>query len=307
MQRRDFLIRTPACALALAGTPWPWLAAQQISLEKGAPTPLPIPEAHFPDRLHLFIWRNWELANTGRLAEVLGTTPARVLELGASMGLPKKVELTSDQLRRIYITVVRQNWHILPDAQLMQLLGWNSKEYEYHLKEDDFLWVKLGLLKPRCEPLKYSEPSPEAKRRAQQIKRLVEETMGPSINQNGEPAFAFVQQLSSSKLAPLRNAESRPREKEVDLSRGWVLARPRDNSGIPLILVERFRIYLAQAMGCEARLGAGTRVVSFEVSPALGQASGSFESKSGKGKHSRFRERPRGSTPGNLLPSGPDG
>jgi hypothetical protein len=282
MHRRDFLICTPLGALALSSPLRPWLAAQQIPLEKGTPTPEPIPEPHFPDRLHLFIWRNWELANADRLAQVLGTTRAKVLDLGASMGLPRKAELTHDQLRRIYITVIRQNWHILPDEQLMQLLGWGSKEYEYHLKEDDFLWIKLGLLKPRCETLRYEEPSPEAKRRAQEIKRLVEETLGSSINQGGEPAFAFVQHLSSAKPIPSRDSKSRPAENEVDLSRGWTLVRPAEDSGVPLNLVERFQSYLEHAMTCEARLGAeekktGARAMGFSLSPALGKVSGCFE------------------------------
>jgi len=282
MKRRDFLIRTPIGALVLADS-WPsLLQAQQISLERGTPAPEPIPESHFPDRLHLFIWRNWELANADRLAQVLGTTRAKVLEVGASMGLPEKAELTQDQLRRIYITVIRQNWHILPDEQLMQLLGWDSKEYEYHLKEDDFLWIKLGLLRPHCETLRYEEPSPEAKRRAQEIKRLVEETLGSSINQRGEPAFAFVQQLSSAKPIPSRDSRSQPSENEVDLSRGWTLIRPAEDSGVPLTLVERFQGYLEHAMTCEAHLGAeeqktGARAMSFSLSPALGKVTGCFE------------------------------
>jgi hypothetical protein len=232
--------------------------------------------------LHLFIWRNWELANTDRLAQVLGTTRAKVLEVGASMGLPKKAELTPDQLRRIYITVIRQNWHILPDEQLMQLLGWDAKECEYHLKEDDFLWIKLGLLKPRCEPLRYEEPSPEAKRRAQEIKRLVEETLGSSIHEVGEPAFAFVQQLSDAKPILSRDSRSRPVENEVDLTRGWTLARPAKDSGIPFALLERFQSYLERAMACEARLGAEgksseARAMRFSLNPELGKAAGCFE------------------------------
>src|SRR5579875_1002623 len=94
-------------------------------------------------------------------------------EAGASMGLPKKITLSDDQLRRSYITVIRQNWHILPDEQIVQLLGWSFQEYEYHLKEDDFLWAKLGMLKPHCETLHYEVPSSEAKRRAAEIRRLV--------------------------------------------------------------------------------------------------------------------------------------
>ena len=74
----------------------------------------PIPEPHFPNRLFLFVWRNWELANTDRLAKVLNTSERSVLKLGAMLGLPEKQRLTHDQLRRIYTTVIRQNWHVLP-------------------------------------------------------------------------------------------------------------------------------------------------------------------------------------------------
>jgi hypothetical protein len=282
MRRRDFLNRAPLCALALADA-WPsWPAAQDRSAEKGVPAPEPIPEPHFPDRLHLFIWRNWELANTDRLAQVLGTTPEKVLQIGAAMGLPKKAELTENQLRRIYITVIRQNWHILPDEQLMQLLGWDSKEYEYHLKEDDFLWIKLGSLKPRCDVLRYKEPSPAAKRRAEEIRRLVEEALGPSINEPGEPAFAFVELLSDAKPVRSRNPQNQPSENEVDLTRGWILMRPMGDSGVPLTLVEKFQAYLEQAMACEVRLGAEerraeARAISFALSPALAKGTGGFE------------------------------
>lgn len=210
MRRRDFLSQGPLGALVLASSQPARLLAQSISIEKGSPEPAPIPEPHFPDRVHLFIWRNWELANTDRLAAVLGTTPENVLQAGASMGLPEKRALTEDQLRRIYITVIRQNWHVLPDAQIMQLLGWNPKEYEYHLKEDDFLWAKLGMLKPRCPKLNYAAPSPQAKRRAAEIKRLVEETFGSSIHNAGEPPFAFIEQLSRPQAsAPAAHGQAR--------------------------------------------------------------------------------------------------
>lgn len=71
-----------------------------------------IVESHFPNRMCQFIWRNWELVNTERIAAALGTSPRNVLRLGAAMGLPAKRELRDDQLRRIYVTVIRQNWHI---------------------------------------------------------------------------------------------------------------------------------------------------------------------------------------------------
>jgi len=55
MNRRDFLQLPPLALL--------------LPLVSAAP---PITETHFPDRLHQFVWRNWELANTARMAEVAG-------------------------------------------------------------------------------------------------------------------------------------------------------------------------------------------------------------------------------------------
>lgn len=281
MDRRKFLEQGAVYAYLLSQPFLGRLEAQEVPIEQGAPTPPPIPEPEFPDRLHLFVWRNWELANTDRMAQVLGTTPENVLKIGASMGLPEKIEISADHLRRICVTVIRQNWHVLPDSQLMELLGWSPQEYEYHLKEDDFLWIKLGMLKPKCEQLRYSPPSPEARRRAEQIKETVRKTMGGLINDKGEPAFAFIQQLSSTKIASQLDPSSKPSESEVDLSRGWVLLAPSPSSGVPLDLMKDFQAYLAAAMGSQVSLveakGSGSKVIRFEIDPSFSQASGSFE------------------------------
>ncbi len=62
-----------------------------------------------------------------------------------------------EHLRRGYVTVIRQNWHLLPDRQIIQLLGWTPEKYSYILKEDDFLSEKLGP-KPACEPVVWASP-----------------------------------------------------------------------------------------------------------------------------------------------------
>ena len=138
MRRRDFLSLPPALYLLPGEIPG--------QLAEG---PEAIPEPHFPSRLYLFVWRNWELANADRMAKVIRTTPQTILQLGASMGLPAKPRLTDDQLARIYITVIRQNWHVLSEEQIIELLGWTRQRFEFTLKEDDFLIGKLGLKKPR--------------------------------------------------------------------------------------------------------------------------------------------------------------
>src|SRR5580704_581594 len=163
-----------------------------FSAAQSTEEPEPISEPHFPSRLYEFIWRNWELANADRIAKVLRTTEAIVLELGASLGLPKKPGLTGDQLARLYITVIRQNWHLLTEEQIVELLGWTRPRFQFTLKEDDFLDVKLGLRKPRSSELLYQPPSAADQARAREIRATVRELFGDSIHQRGEDLFHFV-------------------------------------------------------------------------------------------------------------------
>jgi hypothetical protein len=171
--------------VAALGPAWPSLCAAVQ----------PIPEPHFPSRLYQFVWRNWELANLDRMALVAHTDPGALARLGESMGLPPKPRLTSGQLRRIYITVIRQNWHLLPLEQITELLGWTPEKMAFTLKEDDFLDIKLGP-KPACDPVTYAAPTAAEKRRAGEIRTLLQATVGPELTAPGEPAFEFVARLS---------------------------------------------------------------------------------------------------------------
>ena len=161
--------------------------------------PLELP--WFPTRLHAFVWRNWELADLSRMAEVLGTTPDKVRALGEAMGLPAYVPPTDTQRRRSYITLIRRNWHLLSYAQLLRLLDWTPQHLADTLREDDFLWVKLGSLKPACPALSYAEPDEAARRRSAEIKALLEAQLGEELNTPAQPRFAFVEQLSRPGVA----------------------------------------------------------------------------------------------------------
>lgn len=189
MNRRTMLKQVGVAAL---GPAWP-----------GVPAAVqPIPEPHFPSRLYQFVWRNWELANLDRMALVARTDAETLAGLGESMGLPPKPWLASGQLRRIYITVIRQNWHLLPLEQITELLGWTPEKMRFTLREDDFLDIKLGP-KPICDPIIYTVPTPVEKRRAAGIRKLLETTIGPGLLSPGEPAFEFVSRLSRLDGAPV--------------------------------------------------------------------------------------------------------
>jgi hypothetical protein len=85
----------------------------------------------------------------------------------------------------------------VPYDQLLALLGWDEERLAYTLKEDDFLWGKLGKRKPDCEPLRYSPPAPEAKERCRKTAGIVRAHFGDSLARPMEPRFHFVEQLST--------------------------------------------------------------------------------------------------------------
>lgn len=174
MNRRGFLASAPAGLL----------------LQQQAPPPLA--EPHFPSRLYQFVWRNWDLTNLDTLSRVVRATPAQLAGPAAQMGLPPKRHISADTLRRIYITQIRQNWHLLPEDQIIQLLGWDPARFHFTLKEDDFLDIKLGP-KPNCPPLVYAPPTETEQNHAARIAK----TLPPGLKDLGQPRFAFIPELSS--------------------------------------------------------------------------------------------------------------
>lgn len=174
--------------------------------EGNAPAALEFP--HFPGRQHAFVWRNWNLVEPARLADVLGTSEQNVAALAASMGLPPAQAPSQHWRTRGYITLVRRNWHLLPYNQLLRLLDLSEEQLAERLREDDFLFVKLGNLKPKCGPLTYAPPGEAAATRAAEIRRLVEEQFAPEMKRPEEPRFSFVERFSQPVERPRPAAKS---------------------------------------------------------------------------------------------------
>lgn len=178
------------------------LRAAEILPEGGAPEPVPFP--HFPDRLHAFVWRNWPLLPVERMAQAIGAKAEDIAALGKSMGLPDTVP-PPDIPRRGALTIIRRNWHLLSYDQLLALLGWSADQLAYTLREDDFFYIKLGSLKPRCPALRWSPPDAAAVRRAAWIRQVVETEFPDRTSLLGkDPLFAFADRLSAP-LAPREN------------------------------------------------------------------------------------------------------
>ncbi|MEO7650620.1 MAG: hypothetical protein ABIZ80_09130 [Bryobacteraceae bacterium] len=160
-----------------------------------APPTLAFP--HFPDRLHAFVWRNWQLVPVGRLAKVAGTEPAEILRIGKRLGLAKPPRIAADQQSRSYITVLRRNWHLLPYEQLLELLDWPAEKLAYTLRHDDGVFWKFGSVKPKCDPLTFVPENAATRTRSQEIARELAEAFPRGAGGVDEPLFQFVADLSS--------------------------------------------------------------------------------------------------------------
>jgi hypothetical protein len=166
------------------------LARASDPLPKG-PGPAPVPLPHFPSRLHAFVWRNWPLVPAATLGKVIGASSDDVRSVAQAMGLGAQPKITTDGLQRTALTIIKRNWHLLPYEQLLELLGWSAEELAYTLREDDFLYIKLGSLKPKCEPIRYSAPGD-----ASRLRSIVDKEF--ASRPGGEPLFAFLKDLSRS-------------------------------------------------------------------------------------------------------------
>ena len=147
---------------------------------------------HFPTRAQCLIYRLWDIVSPARLAQVLRTEESVVLQAAADMGLTPGAtpELYENWLQKGYITIIRAVWHLLPYDQLSELLGWSDEKMAYILHEDDFLDVKLGNTKPKCEPLYWSDLNETQKQQTAKIKKITQTALSklPPVT---ESPFAF--------------------------------------------------------------------------------------------------------------------
>src|SRR5437667_4844782 len=161
---------------------------------------------HFPTRLHAFVFRNWNLVETERLAKILETTPEKIRETAGAMGLPREEAVPAIYKSRLYLTMIRRNWHLLPYEQLLEMLEMTPQQLEYTLREDDFLWVKLGMLKPKCEKLVWAEPTVQQIRRCAEIRVLMERQFAGLMARPVEPRFGFLQEFQKPFFPPAQVA-----------------------------------------------------------------------------------------------------
>ena len=152
---------------------------------------------HFPDALHAFLWRNWNLVPLERLAKVVKAKPKDLITIGKEMGLHGAKFISADQQQRSYLTIIRCNWHLLPREQLLELLGWTDEKLAFTLQEDDFFYIKLGSIKPVCQPILFTAQTKAIQDGSKWIKKVLKEEFPDGVPSQEQPLFHFVKELSA--------------------------------------------------------------------------------------------------------------
>ena len=156
---------------------------------------------HFPAKFQALIFRNWGVVPCARIARALGCSPAEARAAAEALGLDPAVDASPCWDARGYQTIIRNNWHLCPFDQLTQLLDMPEERLAFLLKEDDFLWHKLGMLKPLCERVRYRALAPEEEERTRAIAQTVRALR---TRENG---FDFVAALSGPAQPVPRDAD----------------------------------------------------------------------------------------------------
>ena len=114
-----------------------------------------MPNDNFPTKWQAVIFRNYGLVSTDKIAKTLGCDVATVERESARLGL-KNVAYDENWEKRGYITLIRNNWFLLPYAQILTLLDITEEKLDFYLEKEDFLAVKLGSFKPQCAEVRYA-------------------------------------------------------------------------------------------------------------------------------------------------------
>lgn len=165
---------------------------------------------HFPERFQFVIFRNWNRVPVEQLASVLKTTPAQIFEEAKRLGLgeyqPSQCDLW---MRRGYLTIIRDNWHLLNYNQLTKLLKIDNNKLYRILVEEDFMLHKMGNKKPYCPEVYWTKLSKEAELKTAEISSIV----SPLVHKDySEFEFDFLKVLEApSSRKPCKNESEKLR------------------------------------------------------------------------------------------------
>ena len=90
---------------------------------------VPLQKEIFPRKWQTVIFRNYGLVSNEKLAKTIGMDVSTLENEAGRLGLTASYNPAWE--RRGYITLIRNNWYLLPYSQLMTLLGYDEAKYLY--------------------------------------------------------------------------------------------------------------------------------------------------------------------------------
>lgn len=149
---------------------------------------------YFPTSWQAVIWRNWGYIPAERIAKVLGTSEAEIRHAAQQLGLNPQEPVNPEWAKRGFLTTIRDNWHLCTYEQIVELLDITDEALAFILKEDDFMWIKLGAMKPMVDAPQYAPLSEEELEQTRQIATLLEDRFQAGYG-TVDNAFAFVKEF----------------------------------------------------------------------------------------------------------------
>lgn len=151
-----------------------------------------------PTKWQTVLLRNYGLVPNSIMASVLGTDVKTIEAEAERLGI-SKIKYNPKWKKQGYINIVKNNWHLVPYNQLLELLEMDEATLDYNLKEDDFLGIKLGLFKVELEEVKYSPLTSEEIALTEKLAKTVSEeyisdyaepfdfySKAPKVNSSGD-------------------------------------------------------------------------------------------------------------------------
>ncbi len=218
--------------------------------------------SYFPTKYQAVIFRNWGSVEASRIAETIRTTEETVRACAADMGLDPNEPCNPLWRSRGYVTIIRQNWYLLPEEQILTLLDWTAEKYAFSLKEDDFLYYKLGRV-PKCESVYYAPLTEKQKAQTRWLRGAVQR----AAQHGKQTPFAFLQELSEPEHLTAKCARE-AKSGEVLIDNSWCISTEAEDVSFA---VSRFARRIRERWGIS--LSGTAHTISLRIIP--------------KGKHRR--------------------
>lgn len=225
---------------------------------------------YFPNKFTAVIWRNWETVPVENIAKALQTTVDNINDVALTMGLKKQEKKDWIFLKRGYLTVIRNNWHLLNYDQICTLLDLSKDELFFILKEDDFMWHKMGNMKPDTGLVVYHPLSEDEKQSLKVISTLLNVY---HVDQYDENAFSFLKDYYEDRIITPKLGDGRGFEIKLKNSVGIIY--PADNPLIELY-VKDFSFLMEKRWGIYVQPSKDDFTVQIDMKADASKKSGSY-------------------------------